>query len=182
MTDEYLAVRRRLGFRLDKPAALLADFARYVDRIGQQGPITSDLAMGWVLSSGSGRSARAARLAAVRGFARHLAALEPATEIPPAGVLGPVQRRQQPHIYSDDETAALLAQAKLLMPRSGLCPRTYVALFSLLASTGLRVFEACRLELGDVDLADGVVTIRMTKFRKSRLVPLHPTTTQALAG
>jgi integrase len=92
-----------------------------------------------------------------------------------------VPRRTQPHIYSDGEIAELLTQASLLSPRGGLCPRTYVTLFSLLVSTGLRLGEACRLELGDVDLADGVLTVRATKFHKSRLVPLHPTTTQALA-
>jgi integrase len=181
LIEDYLTVRRRLGFQLDKPEALLADFARYADRIGHQGPITSELAVGWVLSSGCGRPGQAARLAAVRGFTRHRAAFDPATEVPPAGLLGSVPRRTQPHIYSDGEIAELLTQASLLSPRGGLCPRTYVTLFSLLVSTGLRLGEACRLELGDVDLADGVLTVRATKFHKSRLVPLHPTTTQALA-
>ena len=105
---------------------------------------------------------------------------DPATEIPPAGLLGCLPRRKTPHIYSDAEIVALLRQAKLLLPRRGLRPRTYVALFSLLVSTGLRVSEACRLTPNDVDLAGGVLTVRESKFRKSRLVPLHPTTTQAL--
>jgi integrase len=182
LIEDYLAVRRGLGFQLDKPAALLADFARYADRIGHQGPITSDLAAGWVLSSSSGGPARAARLAAVRGFARHLATFEPATEIPPAGLFGTQSRRKQPHIYSDAEIQALLGQARLLQPRGGLCPRTYATLFSLLASTGIRLSEGCRLKRGDVDLAGGVLTVRATKFRKSRLVPMHPTTTRALIG
>lgn len=180
LIDDYLTVRRRLGFKLDKPEALLTDFADYVDRIGHDGPITVELALAWVVSSSSGRASRAARLAAVRGFARHQAAFEPATEIPPAGLLGRGPRRKQPHIYSDEEIAALLNQASLLSPRDGLCPRTYVTLFGLLASTGLRPSEACRLEVGDVDLIRGVLTVRETKFRKSRLVPMHPTTTQAL--
>ena len=180
LIEDYLAVRRRLGFQLDKPAVLLADFARYADQAEHQGPITSDLALGWVLSSGSGGPARAARLAAVRGFVRYRAAFDPATEIPPPGVLGGRTRRSQPHIYSDAEITALLGQASLLAPRRGLCPRTYVTLFSLLAATGLRLSEACRLDAGDVDLTSGVLTIRATKFRKSRLVPLHPTATLAL--
>lgn len=182
LIDDYLTVRRRLGFKLEKPEALLTDFAHYVDRVGHDGPITVEVAMGWVLSSSSGRASRVARLAAVRGFAGHRTAFEPATEIPPARLLGHVPRRKQPHIYSDDEIAALLNQANFLSPRQGLCPRTYVTLFCLLASTGLRPSEACRLEVGDVDLVGGVLTVRETKFRKTRLVPLHPTTTQALTA
>lgn len=89
-------------------------------------------------------------------------------------------RRKQPHIYSDAEITALLCEARLLLPREGLCPRTYVAFFSLLISTGLRVSEACRLTIGDIDLVDGTLTVRAGKFRKSRLVPLHPTATLAL--
>ena len=84
-------------------------------------------------------------------------------------------------IYTEAEMAALLQQASCLLPRHGLRPATYVAYFALLASTGLRLSEACRLTTDDVDLVNGILTIRETKFRKSRLVPLHPTTTQALA-
>jgi integrase len=119
-------------------------------------------------------------LAAVRQFARYRALLDPGTEEPPAGLLGRVPHRRQAHIYSDAELAALLEQASLLLPRQGLRPKTYVAFFSLLAATGLRVSEACRLERGDVDLNAGLLTIREGKFRKSRLVPLHPTATAAL--
>jgi len=117
----------------------------------------------------------------VRQFARYRALLDPATEVPPAGLLGRVPRRRQPHIYSDAELAALLRQASLLLPRGGLRPKTYVAFFSLLASTGLRLSEACRLAPGDVDLGAGVLTVQEGKFRKARLVPLHPSATQALS-
>lgn len=181
LVDEYLALRRGLGFDLESPRWMLQDFARYVDRIGHQGPLTIDLAVQWALTSRSSDPAQAARrLSAIRQFARHRAVFDPATEIPPAGLLGRVPRRKQPHIYSNEEVAALLRQASLLLPRDGLRPRTYVAFFSLLISTGLRLSEACHLTPRDVDLADGVLTIREGKFRKSRLVPLHPTATQAL--
>lgn len=180
--NDYLALRRRLGFQLDTPGSLLAEFARYADRVGHHGPITTDLAVRWALTTRSDDPAQAGRrLAAVREFARHRAAFDPATEIPAVGLLAAVPRRRpQPHIYSDTEIAALLAQARLLLPRGGVRPLTYVALFSLLASTGLRLSEACRLRPDDVDLADGILTVREGKFRKSRLVPLHPTTTRAL--
>jgi len=136
----------------------------------------------WALSASSGDPARAAwRLTAVRGFARHRTAFDPGTQVPPVGLLGAARRRAQPHIYSEAEMAALLEEAGLLLPRGGLRPKTYLAYFSLLAATGLRLSEGCRLERGDVDLVEGVLTVRETKFRKSRLVPLHPTATQALA-
>jgi integrase len=179
--EDYLAVRRGLGFELKSAEKDLRQFVRYADRVGHQGPLTIDLAVAWARWSRSADPAQAAkRLVAVRAFARYLTALDPATEVPPIGLLGPLPRRRQPHIYSDTEIAALLARSSRLLPRRGLRPRTYVTLFSLLVSTGLRLSEACRLQLDDVDLADGVITVRQGKFRKARLVPLHPTMTQAL--
>lgn len=181
LVEEYLAFRRGLGFDLKSPGWMLRDFGRYADRIAHQGPVTTDLAVQWALSSHSSDRAQAARrLSAVRQFARHRAAFDPGTEIPPFGLLGRIGHRKQPHVYDDAEIAALLEQASLLRPSGGLRPRTYVAFFSLLISTGLRLSEACRLTPGDVDLAHGVLTVREGKFRKSRLVPLHPTATQAL--
>jgi integrase len=182
LVDDYLAYRRGLGFALETPAWLLRDFARYADRRGHRGPLTSELAVGWALSSRSSDPAQPARrLAAVRQLARYLALLEPATEVPPDGLLGRVPHRRRAHIYSEVELAALLREASLLLPRRGLRPRTYVTFFSLLVSTGLRLSEACQLDCGDVDLDAGVLTTREGKFRKSRLVPLHPSAAAALA-
>lgn len=181
LVHEYLAFRRGLGFELETQQWTLLDFARYADRIGHEGHVTTHLAVEWALSSTSSDPAQAARrLSAVRPFARHRVTFDPATEVPPAGLLGRRPLRKPPHLYSDAEIAALLRQASLLSPRCGLRPRTYVAFFSLLVSTGVRLSEACHLLPGDVDLTDGVLTIREGKFRKSRLVPLHPTATQAL--
>jgi len=181
LVEEYLAVRRGLGFALEQPAWLLRDFARYADTVGHHGPLTTELAVRWARASRSSNPAQAVRrLGAIRQFARHRALLDPATEVPPPGLLGRLPRRPQPHIYSDAELAALLYQASLLRPRRGLRPRTYVAFFSLLACTGLRLSEACRLAVEDVDLNAGVITVREGKFRKTRLVPLHPSTTEAL--
>lgn len=183
LVDEYLAFRRGLGFELETPSWLLRDFARYAERIGHRGPLTVDLAVNWAKSSTSPDPAQAGRrLGAVRQFARHRAVIDPANEIPPTGLLGRRPQRKQPHIYNAAEITALLEQAGLLLPHRGLRPRTYVAFFSLLVSTGLRLSEACRLSVGDVDLSDGVITVREGKFRKSRLVPLHPSTTMALTS
>jgi integrase len=148
-----------------------------------KGPISTDLVVRWALTT-TGRSAQAARrYAAVQTFARHLAVFDPDIEVPPVGLLGSSARpRVQPHIYSNTEIAELLGQSRLLLPSTGLRPVTYVAVFSLLTATGLRLSEVCRLESADVDLSKGVLTVRESKFRKSRLVPLHPTTAAALRG
>jgi len=181
LVDEYLTARRGLGFGLETDEWFLRDFASHAERIGHSGPVTIELAVRWARSSRSSHPAQAARrLAIVRQFARYRALFDPATEVPPAGHLGSVRRRSTPHIYTEAEMAALLHQARCLLPRRGLRPATYVAYFALLASTGLRLSEACRLTTEDADLVNGILTMRETKFRKSRLVPLHPTTTQAL--
>ncbi len=182
LVDDFLTLRREMGFDADAMRWLLHSFARYADQAGHRGPLTVDLAVRWAVSSRPGDAARAERrLAAVRMFARYRAAFDRATEIPPAGLLGPGQRRKQPHIYSTAEISALLVACRSLRPRDGLRPRTYAAFFSLLASTGLRLSEARRLEHRDVDLASGLITVRAGKFRKSRIVPLHPTAVTALA-
>ena len=182
LVDEYLTARRGLGFELEAPEWLLRNFASHADRIGHSGPVTIELAVQWARASRSSNPAQAARrLMVVRQFARYRALFDPATEVPPVGLLGRIPRRPPPHIYSEAEMVALLQQASCLLPRHGLRPATYVAYFALLASTGLRLSEACRLTTDDVDLVNGILVIRETKFRKSRLVPLHPTTTQGLA-
>ena len=183
LVEDYLTLRRDHGFDVTRHAWLLRDFARFADRVEPHGPLTVDLTVRWALSRRSGDLANPARrLAVVRQFARHRAAFDPATEVPAADLLGrPTPRRPPPHIYTEAEIAALLEECHRLPPRDGLRPATYGAFFALLASTGLRLSEACRLGRRDVDLAAGLLTVRAGKFRKSRLVPLHPTGVQALA-
>src|SRR5204863_5037337 len=115
----------------------------------------------------------------VRGFARHLTSLDPRTEVPPVGML-PGWKRTKPYVYSDTEIDALLRAALALPPENALRRWTYHTLFGLIAVTGLRLSEAMGLERDDVDLDTGVLTVRLTKFGKSRPVPLHPTTCVAL--
>ena len=181
LVEDYLVLRRDQGFAMEQMGWFLRDFARYAERTEHRGPLTVELAVRWALSSGRGDPARAERrLWAVRQFARHRAAFDPATEVALPGLLGRTARRQPPHIYNDAELSALLRECSRLQPRDGLRPLTYVVFFSLLASTGLRLSEACRLDRRDVDLSKGLLTIRASKFRKSRLVPLHPTSVQGL--
>ena len=130
LVDEYLTARRGLGFGLETDESFLRAFASHADRVGHSGSITIELAVQWARSSSrSGNPALAARrLAIVRQFARYRALVDPATEVPPVGLLGRIpKRRSTPHIYTEAEMAALLQQARCLLPRHGLRPATYAA-------------------------------------------------------
>lgn len=177
MVDEYSAARVSLGFvRSTQLEALLGDFVHFARRERHAGPITVDLVIRWVSSRPTAsKEATVGWFAGVRGFAKYVAAFEEGTEIPPSGLLRRRYVRKSPHIYSDAEVADLLRVLSRVTPEGGLRPHMYVTLFSLLAATGLRLREALRLRLRDVDLRAGVLTIRQTKFRKDRLVPLDPT-------
>lgn len=179
--DEYLAFRRGLGYQLRIEGRLLRQFAKFADAAKHRGPLTIDLALRWAqLPDGCDRLYCARRLEIVRCFARYLAVAEPDTQIPPRGMLGPAHRRTTPYIYTTAEVHALMDRAERLSPTSGLRPKTYATIIGLLACTGLRISEALRLTRFDADLGDGIVKIRETKFRKTRLVPVHPTTAAAL--
>lgn len=181
LVENYLARRRSLGFALHIDAGQLRSFARFADDTGHRGPLTVDLVMQWAMRPGR-RTRRfpGRRIDVIRPFARDCASVDQASEIPPGGLLGSARRRGVRHIFTDVQLGALLAEAGKLGPASTLRPLTYTTLFGLLAACGLRVSEALRLTHADVDLERGEVTVRMTKFRKSRLVPVHPTTRNAL--
>ena len=182
--DDYLAERRRLGFELRSWVTLLAGFARYVANRRHRGPLTAELMIEWAKQDKWQRgtpSTWAVRLAKIRHFARHIKQFEPETEVPEALTFGSETGRVAPHIFHDHEVIDLLAAAKQLGPSGSIRPVTYETLFGLMASTGLRVSEALHLRDADVDLKLGMLTIRQTKFAKSRLLPVHPTTVAALA-
>lgn len=179
--QEYLKFRRSCGYQLEAPGKELMLFARYAALVGHKGPLTTELAVRWAkLPQDANPRYWATRYDIVRRFAEYRFLFDPATEIPPKGLLGPSKRRLSPHIYSDGEIAAFLQAASQLAPTDGLHPHTYVTLFGLLVSTGLRISEALNLSRQDAGLETGVLTIKETKFRKSRLVPVHPSTLQAL--
>ena len=179
--QEYLKFRRSCGYQLEAPGKELMLFARYVEQSDHKGPLTTELAVKWAkLPQDANPRYWATRYAIVRRFAEYRFLFDPATEIPPKGLLGPSKQRLSPHIYSDEEIAVFLQAAFQLTPTDGLHPRTYVTLFGLLVSTGLRISEALNLSCKDADLNTGILTIKETKFRKSRLVPVHLSTLQAL--
>jgi len=177
--EEYLAFRREIGYKLASHGVLLRDFCRYADKIGHTGPITNELVLRWVRKpEKASLNYLTQRLSAVRCLARHLALQDPRTEIPTDE--GLKAHRIQPYIYTQQQIADLLSAAAALWPFGGLRPQTYRVLFGLLASTGMRVSEAIRLQRKDVDLQQGILRINDTKFSKSRLVPVHSSTLDVL--
>jgi integrase/recombinase XerD len=178
--EEYLTMRRSLGYKLQAAGKSLLAFVTFMEQ-RRASYITQSLALAWAKQpSDVLPSEWARRLSCVRSFARHRSATDPRTQIPPAGLLPYRPKRAQPYMYSDEEIKELLRAALKLPAKHGLRPWTYHCLFGLLSVTGLRVSEAQNLELQDVDVRASVLTIRGAKFGKSRLVPLHPSTRKVL--
>jgi len=176
---DYLAVRRALGYKLEDHDWLLADFASFLEARGAN-TITTELALAWAIEPQDALASWwSARLRVVRGFARHLAAFDPATQVPPLGLLACRNRRAVPYLYAEAEVRALMAAATSLRP--ALHAVTYRMLIGLLAVSGMRLGEVIRLDRSDLDTGEAIVTIRDSKFAKSRQVPLHPSTLAALA-
>ena len=173
--EEYLAVRRASGFELEVPAYLLRSFARFCTERGEK-HVSTRTVIAWA-SQAPSLSQRDHRLKTVRRFAIHAHVEDALHEIPPRDVFGYTKRRRLPYVYSDSEIHQILRAASQLGPPGSSRPHTYHTLFALLITTGLRISEALSLCLDDIT-SDGLV-IRETKFKKSRLVPLHET---ALAG
>jgi integrase len=176
--EDYLALRRALGFRLAAPARLLGQFVSWLEDKGASSITVSD-ALEWaVLPAGASPAWQAIRLAAVRGFAAYLHGTDPSVQVPPAGLIRRGNDRATPYLYSDAEISAIIAAAAELRPRFRAA--TYQALISLLAVSGIRIGEAIALDRGDLDADQGMLIVRDAKFGKTRLVPLHTSTTAAL--
>ena len=182
--ENYLNERRRLGFGLRNPGYAVISFARYIDALNSQEPLTVESMADWARQDkgNSGKPATwARRLKSLRSFCRYLQQFEPRTEVPDDSIFGRIGQRLAPHIYSEQEIIDLLAAAHNLGSTiPGLRGATYETLFGLIASTGLRVSEAVHLLDTEVDLKSGMLTIRQTKFAKSRQVPMHSSTVEAL--
>jgi integrase/recombinase XerD len=176
--ESYLQLRRAAGFRLRDTEALLKEFACFAAERGDA-HIKTDTAVAWA-GRATSLNQRARRLNSLILFARYIRAEDTKHEIPPNGIFAhPPYSRPRPHIFTASEIAAILAEAKQLPPAGSLRPDTFYTLFGLVATCGLRISEALALKSDDIR-PDGLC-IRETKFRKSRLVPLHPTTSKQLA-
>lgn len=176
--DDYLALRRALGHKMELAARLLAQFAAYCEN-AEATHVTTDLAVVWAtLPTGASPGWRAQRLSAVRGFAAWLQTRDARTQVPPADLLPGRPRRAVPYLYSEDDIAALMTAAKDLPLE--LQRHTYRTLIGLLGVTGMRIGEAINLARDDVDVARGVVRVVNSKFGKSRELPLHASVIEAL--
>lgn len=181
--DAYLSIREALGFQMRAERTLLRDFVNFVESHGVGIPVRAYLAVEWAcaLSARRGPGGAAQRLSMARGFLTYLRATIPETEVPDSALVASF-RRPKPYLFTLDQIRTLIQEAKQAKPQGALRPHTLSTLIGLLASTGLRVGEALRLRVTDVWL-DGdppCLHIRETKFYKSRLVPLHPSTADQL--
>jgi integrase len=175
---DYLAIRRRLGFQLVSEGRMLEGFVGFLEDARAE-RITSELALAWAARPGETHPYYChQRLSIVRGFARHLAVIDPDSEIPSEDLLPARYSRVTPYLYSPAQIAALMAAARTLTPP--LRAATVQTVIGLLAATGVRIGETLALDRADVNLDDGVLRIRLAKAQRQREVPLHPSTTRAL--
>jgi len=175
---DYLRIRRRLGFEMPQDGRLLEGFVEFLERAGAE-RITTELALAWArLPADAHPHYWRQRLGVARGFARHLATIDPASEVPSKDLLPATRPRIAPYIYTDAEIAALLAAAHELRPR--LRAARHLTLIGLLAVTGMRPGEALALDRRDFDLRHGVLHVRAGKQNKRREVPLHESTIGAV--
>lgn len=177
--EEYLKVRRMFGFKLTV-GSLLQGFVAYAEN-EDASYITRELAVRWATQPKNCQPSQwAKRLSMVRSFARYVSATDPRTEIPPEGLLPYRFLRKNPYLYTDEEIARLIEAAKKLPSSRGLRAATYATLFGLLAVTGMRMSEPIALDRDNVDITRGILTIRRTKFGKSRIIPIHASTLEEL--
>jgi integrase len=178
--EDYLVLRRSMGFKLDRAARLLAQFVAHCEVVGSA-TVTTRLALSWAtLPTGASQNWHAYRLSVARGFARYLALLDERVEVPPPDLLPNRSDRACPYLYSTEEVVALMDAAKKLP--SPLRRATFTTLLGLLYVTGMRIGEALHLDRDDVDLDQQVIVVRNSKFNKSRELPIHPSTVRALGA
>jgi integrase/recombinase XerD len=180
--EDYLAYRRNAGFNVVGDAPRLRQFGRFADQqTPPQSHLVVELAVAWAQSTKRSQYFTwARRLELLRGFARYWQRFDPVTEVPPGRLIGRAYRRLTPHIFTQQEVSMLMAATTGLQPRDGLRPATCKTMIGLLAASGLRPIEATRLTRNDVDLDQGLLLVQEAKGHRSRLIPLHPSATEAL--
>jgi integrase len=176
--EDYLTLRRRLGFTLERAGRLLPEFVAYLER-NDASRVSTELAVAWAtLPAHAHPSWWSERLSIVRGFARYLSGFDPASEVPPVGIFSAHKPRVAPYVFSAEEITALTHAARRLQPdwRGA----TYETLIGLLVVTGLRLGEALRLDRPDIDLDQGLLLVGRGKLDQPRQLPLHQSTIAAL--
>jgi site-specific recombinase XerD len=179
--QDYIRMRRHLGFKMRHEERRLRRFVSFME-LHNASYITTKLALKWATEpTDAQRATWAERLMCIRVFARYCSGADPRTEVPPLGLMPFRPQRATPYLYSEEEIRGLMGAARALPPHGGLRGLTYRCLFGLLTVTGLRISEALALTRDDVDLKNGLLTIRGAKFGKQRLIPLHASACRALA-
>lgn len=176
LLDDYVALRRATGFKFRDPEVLLRSFVSYAEAQGDR-RVRAATAIKWASQTKTPKR-RYTRLRAVARFAEHLRAEDPRHELPPARLFAASPSRPTPRIFTADEIACIVSSAAEVGRKSDILGKTYSTLFGLIATTGMRLSEAISLRLSDV--SDEGLTIRKTKFGKSRFLPLHETTLSVL--
>jgi integrase len=176
IVERHVALHHAVGYRFRVQSGLLRDYARFAEARGEEF-VVATTALEWA-AKGPSAGTRRGRLHIVRRFARLMHAEDPHHQVPPPGAFGPQAPRRTPYIFTQKEICALLTAAGSLGPKGSLRPKVYSTMLGLIAATGMRISEALALRLDDITGAG--LLIRETKFRKSRLLPLHPTTQRAL--
>ncbi len=180
LLQDYLIMRRALGFKMHTEGIGLLSFVTYMEQ-AQADFISTDLALAWAKQPTMAQPIWwAHRLSFVRGFARYCHAIDPRSEVPPSSLLPFSCRRPSPYFFTDEDIDQLLQNTLQLQLKDPFMNQTLYCLFGLLAVSGLRIGEALSLTLNDVDLDQALLTIRSTKFDKSRLVPMHTTTAKVM--
>jgi len=179
--QDYLCMRRQLGFKLNTTEIVLKGFAAYAEQ-KKASYITSDLALEFAMKNRQSSRVRwAVKLGIIRRFALHLRMIDPRTQVPTPDLLPYTYQRRPPYIYSSSDIIKLLDSCENLPTNNPLRAQTYYTLFGLISVTGMRIGEALALDCESVDLALGIITIRESKFRKSRKIPIHASTIKSLA-
>ena len=180
--DRYLTIRRSLGYHLGTAALILRRFIAFAEGEHAES-MSTDLFLRWQQSFGqANRHTWSRRFGTVRLFAQWLHGIDPRHDVPPQALIPSRYRRVRPHIYSEDDIRRVVEAAAELPSINGIRALTCSTLFGLIAVTGLRVSEALSLDVTDVDLESGVLSLRRGKFGKARLLPLADSTTIRLAA
>jgi len=178
---EYISYKRSLGYKITVEADDLKRFAAFTRSIDYEGSLTNELSMRWAsLKSEYSHFYMARRLETIHTFAKYIIAFDPQAQIPQIGVFGKCHGRTSPYIYNDEEISLLISEAWKLFSPDGVRAYTVSTAIGLLRSTGLRVSELTLLKMEDVRLTEGYLFISSSKFKKDRIVPLHPTVTEEL--
>lgn len=178
---EYIAYKKALGYQIKIESEELSRFAAYTEAMGYRGSLTADIAFQWAtLKPEYSRWYMARRMETIRTFAKYICVFDPMAQLPPKGMFGKCHGRTTPYIFTREEICMLMKASAEFYSPDGLRRRTIPTAIGLLWSTGMRPNEACQLKDDDVDLNQGRITIRETKFSKSRILPLHETTVAEL--